>query len=116
MCSEIPHSKGAVSTHISGGTAGFHRLAVLEAQEGLTGKEWPNAPLGTGPETLLITGRDHLQAGSVKDPSRSQWALGRAAWRMEKIKEMFGLPRTLRGSLLCRVAVGSKDSRCPVVP
>lgn len=62
-----PHSKGAESILISGETAGYHSLSVLEAQEGLTGKEWPKTPLGTGPEAPFITGRDNLQTGSIRN-------------------------------------------------
>lgn len=106
------HSKGAESISISGKTAGCHRLSVLETQEGLTRKEWPNPPLGTGPDAPFITGRDHLQTGSIKDPSRGPWAFGSDALRMEKIKELFVLPQTPRGPfsllglLLCPKTAG----------
>lgn len=74
-----PDSKGAESICIFGGMAGSHRLSVLEALEGLSGKEWPNHPRGTGPEAPFILGKD------VQDPSRSQWAFVSDALRMEKV-------------------------------
>lgn len=94
-----PHSKGAGPIRICGGRAGCHRLSVPEAQESLTGKKWPNPPCGTGPEAAFIPGRDHLQPGSLKDPSRDGLLAVMPRGR-RRLESCLALPRSQR-ILLC---------------
>lgn len=85
---------GTEPVSIAGVTGGSQQLTLLEAEVSLTGKEWQEHPIVTGPEAPCILGIDFLRNGYYKHPKGFRWAFGIAAVEIEGIKQLntlFGL-------------------------
>lgn len=65
---------------------GFQQVTVLEAEVSLTGKEWQNHPVVTGPETPFILGIVYFTIRYFKDPKRYCWAFGTTAVQTEETR------------------------------
>ena len=58
----------------------------------LTGQEWQNHPIVTGPEAPGFLGIDYLRRGYFTDPKGYWWVIGIAAVEAEEIKQLSILP------------------------
>lgn len=86
-----PNHEASESFIIEGVTGESEELTVLEAEVGLTGKEWEKHTVLTGPDVPWVFGIDYPRRGYFKDQKGYQWAFGIAAVETEDIKQLSAL-------------------------
>ena len=93
QCTLMPSDfKGSESICILGVTGVSQELSVLQGEVSLTGKEWQEHPIVTGPEAPCILGIDYLRRRYFKNPKGYRWDFGIVPLEMEEIKQLSILP------------------------